>query len=416
MNRFINIFRNKNYRNLFFASFASQLGTVTSATAFTFYFLDHYGSKPSYATIAEMMYTLPSVFVFFIVGVLADNRNQKKITMYSDCLNACLCLFLLFAVRLNTVYAIFPILFMITATSKFFTPAQIGLIQGILSNADYAVAGGLNQMLTSIFLLFGTAFGAFFYLQFGISGAILINCVSFLISAFLIFHCQFDPDTVLPKSASNKSGVSLSFVFSEFKQGCVYILHHRLLKYLMIGTFILGFVNGGLSIMPVYLLKYKLAADHYQQAASVSGIMLGIGILTGSFIASLLANKMKLYKLMIFGFFLASICLSIEFFAENVLFFLTFYFLTGFSIPIVSVPFYGWLPQIVNSAFMGRVQALLDPVGNFAQFLLFVILAFTFPKYISVEIPFLWLGGCLLAVGILYKIILPKAEKALTVK
>lgn len=415
MNRLISIFRNANYRNLFFASFSSQLGTVTSTTAFTFYLLEQYGNRPYYATFVEMMYTLPSLFVFFIVGVLADNVNRQKITVYSDCLNAGFCVLLIIAALSKNVYAIFPLLFMITATSKFFSAAQAGLIQGILSNKEYVVAGGLNQMLTSIFLLFGTAFGAFFYWKFGISGAILINCFSFLISGFLIFQCRFSRKIVLPKGNLDSFHVKISLIFTEFKNGIYYILKQGVLRYLMLGTFILGFVNGGLSIMPVYLLRYKLSVNHYQQSVALSGIIFGIGILTGSFVASLLANKIKLYKLMICGFLIASVVISSESFVEDIPTFLIFYFLTAVSIPIVSVPFYGWLPQIVDSEFMGRVQALFDPIGNFAQSLLFIILAFAFPRYVSVEVPFLWFGGCLLVVGILYMIVLPnKQNKTIT--
>lgn len=409
MNRFITIFRNMNYRNLFLASFTSQLGTVTSTTAFTFYLLDLYGSRPYYATAVQMMYTLPSLFVFFIVGVCADNLNRQKIAVYSDCLNAFFCLFLLVAALLHNVYMIFPLLFLITAASKFFAPAQAGLIQGILSQQEYTVAGGLNQMLASIFLLFGTAFGALFYSELGISGAILVNCLSFLISASLIFQCRFHRRTVLPKGGSDFSNSKISSFIYEFKQGILYIQKHRILKYLMVGTFILGFVNGGLSIMPVYLLRYKLAAGYYQQAVSLSGIVFGIGVLMGSFTASLLANIMKLHRLMICGFFMAGLVISLESFVTDVPAFLVFYFLTAFSIPIVSVPFYGWLPQIIDAEFIGRVQSLFDPVGNFAQCLLFVILVFTFPRFVSADVPFLWFGGCLLAVGLLYMIVLPQA-------
>lgn len=229
------------------------------------------------------MYTLPTLFVFFLTGVLADNINRQKITIFSDLINAGFCILLILAAFSMNVLFIFPFLFLITAVSKFFTPAQTGLIQGILSHEEYAIAGGFNQMLTSIFLLFGTALGAFFYWRLGISGAILINGCSFLISASLIFHCCFPNEAVLPKGCSNPFHFNVELVFAEFKEGIFYILQHHVLRYLMLGTFILGFVNGGLSIMPIYMLKYKLATGYYQQAAALSGIVFGIGILLGSF-------------------------------------------------------------------------------------------------------------------------------------
>ncbi|WP_100488307.1 MFS transporter [Sporolactobacillus pectinivorans] len=413
MHAFLDIFKNSNYRQLFLASFASQFGTVTSTTAFTFYLLDQYANKPYYATLVELMYTLPSLFVFFIVGVLADNINRQKIMIYSDWLNACLCVMLVTATLLKIVTIIFVLLFMITAVSKFFVPAQTAAIQGILHDREYAVAGGLNQMLISIFLLFGTAFGAFFYWNLGISGAILMNCFSFLFSSFLIYHCHFPKKAILPKENPKDTRLNISMIFSEFKQGMVYILRHRLLSALMLGTAVLGFVNGGLSIMPIYLLKYKLAPNDYQQAAAVSGVVFGMGILSGSFVASLIVNKIKLSQLMILGFLIASVFISLEYFAKSFLLYLFFYFCVALCIPIVNVALSGWLPRIVDSRFMGRVQAWFDPIGNLTQSLLFGIIALAFPRYIKVETPFLWFGGCLLFVAIFYMFVFPKSVKTL---
>jgi hypothetical protein len=300
------------------------------------------------------------------------------------------------------------LLFIITATSKFFTPAQIGTIQSILKKEQYPIAGGLNQMLASVFILFGASLGTFFYWNFGIVGAIIINLCSFLISSLLIYRCKFQKAAILPSENAKK--LNFTFVLSEFIRGLRYMFQHRLLRAFMVGTAILGFVNGGLSIMPVYLLKYKLAPENYQQITALSGIFFGIGILSGSFVASLLTEKIKLYRLMTLGYSFAGIFLSAEYFAQNAAYFLTFYFLTALTIPIVNVAFFGWLPQLVDHRFMGRVQALLDPIGNLFQSLLFGLLALTFPKYISVEMPFLVLGSCLIAVALFYLIVFQRIQ------
>jgi MFS family permease len=406
----LKIFHNSNYCRIFFASFASQLGTVTSTTAFTFFLLDQYAAKPNNASLVQLMYTLPSLFVFLIVGVLADHLNRQRIMIISDLANACFCFLLIAAVYLKSTVLIFLLLFIITATSKFFTPAQIGTIQGILKKEQYPIAGGLNQMLASIFILFGASLGSFFYWNFGIVGAIIINLCSFLLSGLLIYRCRFQRTAILPSEKAER--LNFAFVFSQFMRGLRYMFQRRLLRAFMVGTAILGLVNGGLSIMPVYLLKFKLAPESYQQITALSGIVFGIGILSGSFVASLLAEKVKLYQLMISGFSFAGVFLSAEYFAQNIPFFLTFYFLTALTIPIVNIAIYGWLPQLVDHRFMGRVQALLDPIGNLSQSLLFGLLALTFPKYVNVEIPFLVFGGCLIVVALFYLIVFPRAIRA----
>lgn len=410
MKAIIDIFKQANYRSLFLASFASQLGTVTCTTAFTFYLLDQYGDKPYYATVTMMMYTLPSLFVFFVVGVIADHVNRQKIAVYSDCLNAGLSVFLLIAVFIKSIFVIFPLLFMITAVSKFFVPAETGMVQGILKSEEYAVAGGLNQMLASIFLLFGTALGSAFYWNFGLSGAILIDCFSFIFSGFVIHRCRFKKRVILPNEDRRPDHIKFSFIFAGFKEGLFYTMRHRLLPLLMFGTLILGIVNGGLSIMPIFLLKYKLATDSYQGAAALAGVLFGTGILIGSVAASPLVKRVKLYKLMIIGYLQASVFISCEALVTNIFMFYVFYFLTAFSIPIVNVAFYGWLPQIVDPRFMGRVQAWFDPLGNLSQSFILIVIAITFPKYIAVGTPFVWFGGCLMLVAILDLIMLPRLQ------
>ncbi|MFT8709324.1 MAG: MFS transporter [Sporolactobacillus sp.] len=410
MTRFKQLFLKSNYRRLFLASFASQLGTVISTTSFTFYFLDHDASRPYYASLTQMMYTLPSLTVFLFSGSVADTFNRQKIALYSDRINSALCILLLLSTIWQHTVLIFFFLFLITASSKFFQPAQIGLIQGILSHEEYAVAGGFNQMLSSLFLMFGTALGAFIYWMLGITGSITLNGISFLVSASLISHCKFKNQTVLPHGDRHPSPLNWNVLLTQFRQGFLYSARHPVLRYLMLGAFILGIVNGGLAIMPVYLLKYQLAPSTYQQTASVAGIIFGLGILIGSFVASWLSERMKLYQLMIAGFFLASLAITLIACTTQMSFFFLFYFITAFSIPIVGVPFFGWLPQIVAPKFMGRVQALLDPIENQAQLLFFILLSCTFPNAISVTTPFIWFGGCLLAVGLLYLVVLPKAQ------
>lgn len=73
----MDIFKNRNFVRLFFAALASQMGTTVGNMAFAF-LLDRFSSQPSYTTLAELMYSLPTIFVFLIVGVVADRFDRKR--------------------------------------------------------------------------------------------------------------------------------------------------------------------------------------------------------------------------------------------------------------------------------------------------------------------------------------------------
>ena len=53
------------------------MGSIIGLTAFMYYILDRFSTQPMYATITELIYSLPVLFVF-LVGVLADNMDRKN--------------------------------------------------------------------------------------------------------------------------------------------------------------------------------------------------------------------------------------------------------------------------------------------------------------------------------------------------
>jgi DHA3 family macrolide efflux protein-like MFS transporter len=167
MKKLFELFKKSNYRNLFLATFTSQMGSVIGMTAFMFYLLDRFSKQPAYATVTELMYSLPTLVVFFIVGVIADRFDRQKIAANCDLISSVLSLAFLGSVIIGWMPLIFFVLFVRSAISKFFYPAESALVQGILKKNEYASAAGLNQMTQSLFSLFGGALGASIYWFWG---------------------------------------------------------------------------------------------------------------------------------------------------------------------------------------------------------------------------------------------------------
>ena len=222
MNKFSEVFSNKDFRKLFMANITSQLGGLIGLTAFMHYILDRFSNQPAYASVTELMYSVPTLVVFLFVGVAADRLDRQKIAYTSNWVAAVLSLSLLGAVAVGWMPLIFYILFLRSAVLKFFFPAEQGLMQGILKTDEYTIAAGLNQFVNSIFMLFGNALGIFVYWNLGIYWAILIDAGALLIGSLLIKLTPFAGNIRMPNGEHRINDLNLKVVWQDFTRVYVY--------------------------------------------------------------------------------------------------------------------------------------------------------------------------------------------------
>jgi MFS transporter, DHA3 family, macrolide efflux protein len=408
MKKFREIFQNRTFRNLFFATFTSQMGSTIGLTAFMFYLLDRFSDQPVYATITELMYSIPTLAVFFLVGVFADRMDRQKIAYYCDWVSAILSLALIGAIAIGWMPLIFFVLFTRSAIQKFFFPAESAMVQGILKKDDYTTAAGLNQLVMSLFMLFGNGLGVFAYWSVGIYGAILVDALTFIISALLIKSIQVSEEVRLPNGKHTFKDLNLAMVFKDFKLGISYIMSNKLLRTLLVGFVVFGVVNGGFSVIPIFILKYKLAPNSYEELSIWVGVIFGMGVLLGSFIASIFIQKVKLYQMIIFGLFVSGGFIVLASFTVNIFIYMSLIFMASLGMPFINIAIGGWMPSIVDPKMMGRVQGWINPLMMFSQSITLGVIAVAFPKILSVEMLYWMVGGCLMLVGIYYLISLPK--------
>ncbi|MBT2605996.1 MFS transporter [Bacillus sp. ISL-53] len=406
--KLIKIFKNQNYTLLFLANITSQMGATIGLTAIMFFMLDKYSSQPSYTSITELMYSLPTLAVFFIVGVIADKIDRKKVATNCDFISAGISLLLLFAFIKESIILIFMLLFLRSAISRFFQPAQQAIIQGILKEDEYTIAAGLNQMVGSLFMLVGNGIGIIVYKTLGVEGAIIIDFFSFLVSGLLIYSCKLSEIIRLPNGKSAWQDFKLRSIMNDFKNGLAYIFRNKLLLSLTFGFFIFGFVNGGLAVLPAFIMKYKIAPETYETAMIWFGIVFGSGMLIGSLLASAIASKLKLHQLIITGLFVTGLTLGISGFTNNIYIFLSLIFVFSLFLPVANIGIGGWLPRIIKPEMMGRVQGCITPLMMLAQSIALGGITFTYPKFLGLEMTYILIGSILLGLSLMYLIILPK--------
>ncbi|MFE0555884.1 MFS transporter [Paenibacillus sp. NPDC058910] len=406
----LGVFRNDNYRRLFSATLTSQMGREIGMSAFAFYLLERFGAQPIYTTLTQMMYSLPTLFVFFIVGVVADRMDRQKIAANSDWISAALSLTFLGAVTLGWMPLIFAILFLRSAVANFFNPAEAAMVQGVLQKDEYTTAAGLNQMVMSVFMLFGTALGLFFYRFVGIQGAILVDALAFMISGWFIRTCKMSEQVRCPNGKTTWRELNFGSVLNDFKAGIIYILQNKLLLSIILGFFLFGIVNGGFSVLFMYVTKYKLDPINYENSMVVLSMLFGISIMAGSVFATFLAKKVKLYQMLIGGILLAGALIVFAGFTPSKFTLYILVFCIGLTLGPINVAIGGWMPQIVDPKLMGRVQGWIHPLMMLAQTATLGIIAVAFPRFINVDMIFYGMGTVMLIVAVFYISALPKLE------
>jgi MFS transporter, DHA3 family, macrolide efflux protein len=416
LKKMIEIFKNPIFLKLFFANLTSHMGSVIGLTAFMFYLLDRFSDQPMYASITEMMYSLPTLAVFFLVGVLADRMDRQKIACHCDTVSAVLTVVLVGAIYIGWLPLIFAVLFLRSGVQKFFFPAEQAILQGVLSKDDYSTAAGLNQMVMSLFMLLGNAIAIFVYWNAGIYGALLVDFVTFILSAFLIKRCIIPEDVRLPNGKHTWKDLNVSFVLKDFKSGLDYILNNKLLLSLISGFIVFGVVNGGFSVIPIFILKYKLAPATYEEYSIILGIAFGSGVLIGSIVSSMLTQKFRFHQLIVAGLVISGTFIIAASFAPTTWIFMMIVFIAALGLPLVNIAIGGWLPSIIDPKMMGRVQGWINPLMMLSQSITLGIIAVTFPAVVTVEMLYWLVGGCLIIVGAFYTVILPKFMKEEEIK
>ncbi|MFC4618080.1 MFS transporter [Camelliibacillus cellulosilyticus] len=411
MKNAFSVFKKMDYTRMFFAAFTSRMGSVIGMTAFAFYLLHRFSEQPFYVSLTEMMYSLPTLAVFFIVGVLADRMDRQKIAANSEWISAVLSLILIGAIAIGWMPLIFTILFIRSAIGNFFSPAEQALVQGVLTDKEYTSAAGLNQMTASIFMLFGNGIGIAFYWLVGVQGAVLADAISFIISGILIRTCRLDEGIRLPNGKHRFRDLKPHMMFNDFKLGLIYTLKHKLLLALIAGFFVFGAVNGAFSVIPLFILKYKLVPTSYETWAIWEGIALGAGILVGSVIASSIAGKFKLYQLIYSGLLPTGLLAIACAFVQNVYLYLGLVFVIALLLPFANVAIGGWLPKIVDPKMMGRVEGLINPLMMVSQTLALAAISALFPAFLTVGGLFVAVGLLVTVVAVFYFFVLPRLAR-----
>jgi MFS family permease len=264
---------NPDFRRLYVASLISLGGDWFLIVALFGLVLDLTGQAIAVAfTLAaqDLTYFLASPFA----GVLADRLDRRRLMIASDLARAVLVLGFLLVRSEDAVWFLYLLLAVVAVFSAAFEPASTAAMPNLVKDRDLATANALSGSLWGTMLVVGAALGGLVAAAFGRDVAIVIDSISFLLSALLILriHVSFSEARPSPEHASVREDTVETVRYAR--------KDHRVLALLGV-KFGWGMAGGVLVVIPL------LAYETFDAGDVGLGLLMaarGVGALIGPFI------------------------------------------------------------------------------------------------------------------------------------
>src|SRR6516225_245918 len=181
---------NANFRRLWLAQIVSENGDWFYTLAIYSLLLELTG-KASSVALALVLQVLPHTLLGPLAGVVNDRISRRRVMIASDLVRMGIVACMLLVRSPQTVWLIYPLLFLETVMVAFFEPARSAVIPNITAEADVIVANTLSSVTWSFDLAIGSVLGGVVAAWLGRDAVFVINSLSFASSALLISRMNF---------------------------------------------------------------------------------------------------------------------------------------------------------------------------------------------------------------------------------
>ena len=289
--------KNKNFIIIVIGQIISLFGNAIQRFSMSLYLLEFTGSTAAFANILAIS-TIPYILFAPIAGRLSDNVNRKKIMVYLDLFCSALIggyAFILLRGR-DSELIVGAVMFLLSICYTLYGPAVTSSIPQIVEEEKLTSANGIINQVGSVVNFVGPILAGILYGLVGIKLIVIINAVSFLLSAIMEMFLDI-PDVV--KVADEQEGnidnkkvyneeiactkedkvLSISFIrqsFVDMKNSFIYLKTEKKIVLGIIASYALCniFLVPILSIVAPYFINIMLGLP-----SQVYGIVEGICVL-----------------------------------------------------------------------------------------------------------------------------------------
>jgi len=234
--------------------------------------------------LAVILQVLPQSLIGPTAGVVNDRLSRKRVMIVADLARVVIVLCMLFARTPSTVWIIYPLLFVESLMASLFEPARSAVIPNVVRPEETTIANTLSATTWSFDLAVGAMFGGIVAAWLGRDTVFVLNALSFLGSAWLIWRMKFNEPHLNAAPFHPRELVSLAPVMD----GIRYVMRDRRLAasvFLKSGVGILGSSFVLLPVMGERLFPLRsITADPHRASVLAMSVLMGargVGALIG---------------------------------------------------------------------------------------------------------------------------------------
>ncbi len=295
--------QNRQFRRLWLAGVISQIGNWFNYIAIFVLLtkLTGSGHAVSWFLIAKF---LPTSILGPAAGVIADRFSRKAIMICCDVLRAIIVLGFLLVKQPDQVWIVYFLALLQESLWTFADPARRASIPNLCRPDELNLANALGGASWSMMLAIGAALGGFVSAFFGWQTAIVIDSLTFVISAWMLAGLILPP---LAARQEKKFGWREYTGLNDIKEGTKYVADHRHVAALLLVKSGWALSGGILVLLTVF--GEQVFTTHGQGGGS--GILYsfrGLGAAVGPILAWRLLGESQraMYRGIGLSFFVAS--------------------------------------------------------------------------------------------------------------
>ncbi|HEX8071613.1 MAG TPA: MFS transporter [Pyrinomonadaceae bacterium] len=190
---------NRGFRQLWLGQVVSQLGDWFDTLALFTLVLKLTGSGRAVGLVLVARF-LPSVVMGPLSGVVADRFSRRTVMIVSDVVRAVVVLGFLFVRRPEQLWLVYALTVLQLSFSTFFEPAKTAAIPSLVAERDLVKANAISSITWSAMLTLGAAVGGAITDWFGTDAAFVIDSLTYLVSAALVWSVRFPKRPPRPKT------------------------------------------------------------------------------------------------------------------------------------------------------------------------------------------------------------------------
>lgn len=370
--------RNQELRNICLYSIAktvSLFGSSIYSFALGLYVLQITGSALNFA-ITLILGTIPMIVMNPFAGVIADKVDKKKLVVCMDVLSGCVLItvYILSSDYGLNLFIVYTTTFLMTVLTTFFGIGLEAAKPNIVSKERLMSLNSISKIIDSISLILGPMLGGIVFAVFDMKTFIIINGISFILSAISILFINFK---LCEQYINEECSIREIKFIKDIKEGYSYLMERESLKNTFCILISLNFFLGFAVTVPLpYIINTVLNLSS-KQFGMIQGTF-PVGMIIGAMVVKKITDRFsysyllkKLSSMLSVIMIISGIPVLFKSFEVNDFVFVITYcvimFFLGLMIALIDIPLIYFMQREIPDEYRGRVLSIGLSIGKMMQ-------------------------------------------------